>query len=152
MKFSTAGAIILVATMTAVTAEAKEKMIVKPSAHSVSVTLDRLESALHEKGIKPAARVDHAAAAARVDMKLRPIQVLIFGNPKLGTPLMQSNPRIGLDLPLKVLAWEDEAGKVWVGYTAPTDLVGRHGIANRDDVVKKMTGVLDQLTNRATQP
>lgn len=106
----------------------------------------------HEKGIALVARVDHAAAAAKADMKLRPTQALIFSNPKLGTPLMQSNPRIGLDLPLKVLAWEDAAGKVWVGYTRPSDLAARHAIADRAAVVQKMGEILDQLTTRATQP
>jgi len=133
-------------------AEARETMIVKPSSHSVSATMDRLESVLRAKGITPVARVDHAAAGAKVQMKLRPTQVLIFGNPKLGTPLMQSNPRIGLDLPLKVLAWEDEKGKVWVGYTAPADLAKRHAISDRDEVIKKMTGVLDALTTQAAKP
>jgi uncharacterized protein (DUF302 family) len=65
---------------------------------------------------------------------------------------MQSNPQIGLDLPLRVLAWEDAAGKVWVGYTAPADLAARYRIGNRAEVVQKMTGVLDQLTTQATQP
>jgi len=130
----------------------KSAMITKPSKHTVTVTLDRLEAGLKEKGIGIVARVDHAAAAGKAGMTLRPTQVLIFGNPKLGTPLMQSNPQIGLDLPLKVLAWEDEAGKVWVGYTAPADLVARYRIGNRAEVVQKMTGVLDQLTTQATQP
>lgn len=128
------------------------KMITKLSKHSVAVTLDRLEAGLQEKGIGVVARVDHAAGAKKVDMALKPAQVLIFGNPKLGTPLMQSNPEIGLDLPLKVLAWEDAAGKVWVGYTAPADLVARYRIGDRAEVVQKMTGVLDALTTQATQP
>lgn len=131
---------------------AEKTMITKPSRHTVAVTLDRLEAGLKEKGIGIVVRVDHAAAAAKAGLSLRPTQVLIFGNPKLGTPLMQSNPQIGLDLPLKVLAWEDEAGKVWVGYTAPADLVARYRIGNRAEVVQKMTGVLDQLTTQATQP
>jgi len=131
---------------------AESKMITKKSSHSVTVTIDRLEAALKEKEIGVVARVDHSAAAKKVDMALRPTQVLIFGNPKLGTPLMQSNPQAGLDLPLKVLAWEDAAGVVWVGYTAPADLVARYQIGDRAEVVQKMTGVLDALTNQATKP
>jgi len=131
---------------------AEGKMITKKSSHSVVVTMDRLEAALKEKEIGVVARVDHAAAAKKVDMALKPTQVLIFGNPKLGTPLMQSNPQAGLDLPLKVLAWEDAAGVVWVGYTAPADLVARYQIGERAEVVQKMTGVLDALTTQATKP
>jgi uncharacterized protein (DUF302 family) len=133
-------------------AQAEPGMITKSSHHSVATTMDRLEAALKEKGIALVARVDHAAGAKKVDMALKPAQLLIFGNPKLGTPLMQSNPQIGLDLPLRVLAWEDAAGKVWVGYTAPADLAARYRIGNRAEVVQKMTGVLDQLTTQATQP
>ena len=131
---------------------AENKMITKKSSHSVAVTMDRLEAALKEKQIGVVARVDHAAAAKKADLSLKPTQVLIFGNPKLGTPLMQSNPKSGLDLPLKVLAWEDAAGVVWVGYTAPADLVARYQIGDRAEVVQKMTGVLDALTTQATKP
>jgi uncharacterized protein (DUF302 family) len=133
-------------------AQAEPAMTTKPSPHSVARTMDRLEAALREKGITLVARVDHAAGAKKADMALKPAQLLIFGNPKLGTPLMQSNPQIGLDLPLKVLAWEDAAGKVWLGYTAPADLAARYRIGDRAEVVQKMTGVLDQLTTQATQP
>jgi uncharacterized protein (DUF302 family) len=131
---------------------AESAMITKKSSHSVVVTMDRLEAAVKEKGIGVVARVDHAAAAKKADMTLKPTQVLIFGNPKLGTPLMQSNPTSGLDLPLKILAWEDAAGAVWVGYTAPADLVARYQIGDRAEVVQKMTGVLDALTTQATKP
>jgi len=145
--------IVLIGLALAVTTvHAENKMITKQSKHSVAITMDRLEAAVKEKGIGVVARVDHAAAAKKVDLALKPTQVLIFGNPKLGTPLMQSNPQIGLDLPLKALVWEDAAGKVWVGYTAPADLVGRYHIGDRAEVVKKMTGALDQITTQATQP
>jgi uncharacterized protein (DUF302 family) len=131
---------------------AENGMITKQSSHSVAVTLDRLEAGLKEKGIAVVARVDHAAAAKNVDMALKPTQVLIFANAKLGTPLMQSNPKIGLDLPLKALAWEDAAGVVWLGYTAPADLAARYQIGDRTEVVQKMTAVLDALTTQATKP
>jgi len=131
---------------------AEGNMITKQSSHSVAVTMDRLEAALKEKEIGVVARVDHAAAAKKADMALKPTQVLIFGNPKLGTPLMQSNPQAGLDLPLKGLAWEDAAGVAWVGYTAPADPVARYQIGDRAEVVQKMTGVLDALTTQATKP
>jgi uncharacterized protein (DUF302 family) len=87
-----------------------------------------------------------------VGMSLKPAEVLIFGNPKLGTPLMQSNVRVGLDLPLKVLAWEDDKGQVWVGYTQPDALAARYDIKDQGEVVKKITGALDGLTNQAIHP
>jgi uncharacterized protein (DUF302 family) len=80
------------------------------------------------------------------------MEVLIFGNPKLGTPLMQSNPRAGVDLPLKVLAWEDDKGQVWIGYTKPDALAARYDIHNQGEVIKKITGALDGLTNQAIKP
>lgn len=95
---------------------------------SVKVTIDRLEAALRESGVNVFARIDHAAGAASVGMQLRPTEVLIFGNPKAGTPLMQANQTIGLDLPLKVLAWEDAEGGVWVSYNDPVWLARRHGL------------------------
>jgi len=131
---------------------AESTMITKKSSHNVSVTLDRLAAALKEKGITVAVRWDHASAAKGVGMPLRPMEVLIFGNPKLGTPLMQSNPRAGVDLPLKVLAWEDGKGQVWVGYTKPDALAARYDISNQGEVIKKITGALDGLTNQAIKP
>lgn len=125
-------------------------MIIKPSRHGVAATLDRLEGVLKEKGITRVARWDHAGAASGAGMALRPMEVLIFGNPKLGTPLMQSNPRAGLDLPLKVLAWEDERGQVWVGYTRMDALAARHEIHDRGELVQTITAVLDALTDLAT--
>ena len=144
---------LLVATLILSNAvHADSKMITKQSSHSVAITMDRLEAVVKEKGIAVVARVDHAGAAQKVGLPLKPTQLLIFGNPKLGTPLMQSNPQAGLDLPLKALVWEDAAGAVWLGYTAPADLAARHQIGNRAEVVKKMGEVLDALTTQATKP
>jgi len=131
---------------------AESTMITKKSSHSVKETLDRLEVALKEKGITVAARWDHAGAAKSVGMPLRPMEVLIFGNPKLGTPLMQSNPHAGVDLPLKVLAWEDDKGQVWVSYTKAEALAERYAIHNQGEVVTKIAGALDGLTNQAIKP
>jgi len=129
-----------------------DDMILKKSSHSAKVTLDRLEAALKEKGITVVARWDHAGAAKQAGMPLRPMEVLIFGNPKLGAPLMQSNPRAAVDLPLKVLAWEDDRGQVWVGYTKADTLAARYDIRNQGEVVEKMAGVLESLTNQAIHP
>jgi uncharacterized protein (DUF302 family) len=127
-------------------------MITKKSHHDVQDTLDRLETALKHKGIAVTARIDHAAAARKVGGELRPTQLLVFGNPKLGTPLMQSNQRVGLDLPLKVLAWEDAQGQVWLGYTPPREIATRHTIADRATVIETMSVLLDDLTNQAAGP
>jgi uncharacterized protein (DUF302 family) len=127
-----------------------EKLVTVESKHGVTETLDRLAAALDQRGIKPVARVDHAAGAKAVGMELPPTEILIFGNPKLGTPLMQANPEIAIDLPLKVLAWQDKAGKVWVAYAAPDSLKARYGIADRDEVFKAMESALQALTKAAS--
>ena len=126
-------------------------MISRQSQFDVSTTLDRLEAALSEKGIKPLARVDHAAAASAVDLELRPTQVLLFGNPRLGTPLMQSDQTAGLDLPMRVIAWEDEEGTSWLGYHSPQVMFERLELAGVSEVVAKMTAVLDALTGYAVK-
>lgn len=124
--------------------------VVKPSKYSVAETLDRLTNALKSKGINVMARVDHAAGAQKAGLKLKPTQLLIFGNPKLGTPLMQTNRGIGLDLPMKVLAWQDDKGKTWVTYTKPDVLKARYGIKGKDGIFKKMTGALSKMTGKAS--
>ncbi len=132
-------------------AMAQDDVVTKPSKHSVQETLDKLAAALKAKGITVIARVDHAAGAKKAGLELRPTQLLIFGNPKLGTPLMQTKRSIGLDLPMKVLAWQDADGKTWVAYTKPEALKARHGITGRDQVFKTMTGALGKFTTGATQ-
>jgi uncharacterized protein (DUF302 family) len=103
-------------------------LITLASNHPVKATMDRLEAALRDKGITLFARIDHAAGAASVDMPLRPTELIIFGNPKAGTPLMQAKQSIGIDLPLKMLGWQDAAGKVWLAYNDPAWLARRHGL------------------------
>ncbi len=124
-------------------------LITKPSAHSVEVTIDRLVAAVEGAGAKVFARIDHAAGAAKVDMDLRPTQMLMFGNPKLGTPALQAGQTAGLDLPLRVVAYEDANGQVFVAYHNPSELSEDHGIPADAAVLKKMTGALDKLTNKA---
>jgi uncharacterized protein (DUF302 family) len=127
------------------TSALSEKLVALESKYDVKETLDRLAAELDKRGIKVAARIDHAAGAKAVGMELPPIEVLMFGNPRLGTPLMQSAPAIGIDLPMKVLAWQDKAGKVWIGYTAPETLKARHDISDRDEVIRLMAAALDGL-------
>ncbi len=100
-----------------------------PSNHSVAETVDRLQSLLKERGILVFARIDFSADAARAGLTMRPEQLLIFGNPKAGTPLMLAEPAAGIDLPLKALVWEDAEGKTWVAYNDPDYLVRRHALA-----------------------
>ena len=98
------------------------------SAHTVAETVARLESLLRERGVLIFARIDFSADAARAGLTMRPEQMLIFGNPRAGTPLMQAQPLAGLDLPLKALIFEDEAGKAWVAWNDPQYVIRRHGL------------------------
>ncbi len=126
-------------------------LIVKKSDFGVIKTLDRLGIALERNGIKVFSRIDHAKGAASVSMKLAPTSVIIFGTPKLGTPLMMSNPAIGLDLPLKAVAWQDSDGTVKLAYTDAAWLAKRYGIKDRDAVFKKMAGALAKFSEMATK-
>jgi uncharacterized protein (DUF302 family) len=108
---------------------AADGLVTVASSYSAKETIDRLEAVLKGGGATIIARVDHAAGAASVNLPLRPAELLIFGNPKGGTPLMQLQQTMGIDLPLKALAFEDQAGKVWVSYNDPAWLAARHGIA-----------------------
>ena len=125
-------------------------MVSKKSHHSVKETLDRLENVLRKKGITIVTRWSHDAGAKKVGIPLRPTELLIFGNPKLGSHFFTSNQTAGIDLPMKALAWKDKKGQVWLTYNDPTYIANRHGIDNRPKVVKKMTGALNKLTNVAT--
>lgn len=141
-----------IATATALSvaaAMANADTISKTSPHSVSETMDRLEAAVTAAGATVFARVDHSAGAAKVDMDLRPTQLLIFGNPKLGTPAMLDAQTAGLDLPLRVLAYADDKGVVHVVYHAPSTLSAQHGMSQDAPYLMKMTGALDKLTGKA---
>lgn len=133
-------------------AHADNGLVVKKSAFDAATTLDRLEAVLKQKGLTVFARIDHAAGAQKVGAELRPTQVLIFGNPKMGTPLMNSNQTMGIDLPMKALAWEDADGQAWIAYNKPDYLAGRHAVSNQAEIIKKMTGALGKLTDKASQP
>ena len=128
-----------------------DSLVIKPSTHSVKDTLDSLTAALTRKGIRVMARIDHAAGAARAGMKMAPTELLIFGNPKMGTPLMLSKRTMGLELPMKVLAWQDDKGKVWIAYTKPEVLKRRNGVTGKDALFAKMAGALGKLTDVATK-
>lgn len=133
------------------TANAGDGLIKLKSPHSVEQTLDRFEKAVKGKGMTVFARVDHSGGAAKVDLELRPTQLLIFGNPKVGTLLMQSNQTAGIDLPMKALAWKDAEGQVWLAYNDPGYLVDRHAISDRAPVVAKMRKALQAFSAAATR-
>ena len=104
-----------------------EGVVNKPSSHSVEQTVDKLKSILQAKGVTLFALIDHSGEAEKVGMKMLPTKLLIFGNPKSGTPLMLASPTIALDLPLKILVWQDNQGKVWLSYNSPEYLKERYG-------------------------
>jgi uncharacterized protein (DUF302 family) len=121
------------------------------SAYSAKETADRLAAEIAAKGLTLFARIDHAAGAAAVNLPLRPTEVLIFGNAKGGTPLMQAQQTIGIDLPLKALIYEDAAGQTWLAYNDPAWLAERHGIgADAAPVIAALSGVLAALAKAAT--
>ena len=109
-------------------AASNKGIIDKPSNHSVDQTVDRLKNILQSKGVTLFALVDHSGEAEKVGMKMPPTKLLIFGSPQAGTPLMLAAPRVAIDLPLKLLVWEDAQGKVWISYNSPEYLKERHGL------------------------
>jgi uncharacterized protein (DUF302 family) len=116
-------------------------------------TLDRLEAQIKARGLTVFARVDHAAGATAVGMALRPTEVVLFGNARGGTPLMQDKQTAGIDLPLKYLVWQDEAGKTWLSYNEPSWIAHRHGLGAASEApLKAMTGLLAALAKAATSP
>ena len=126
-------------------------LITLPSNHGPSETMSRLETAVKAKGMSVFARIDHAAAAANIGMLLRPTEVLIFGNPKGGTPLMQSTQTIAIDLPLRALVWQDASGKTWLSYNDPAWLANRHALEpHLAASVDALSAALDDVANMAT--
>jgi uncharacterized protein (DUF302 family) len=122
------------------------------SSHEVKATADRLEITLKQKGMTVFIRINHAEGAQKVGKKLRPTELVIFGNPKVGTPLMQCSQSTAIDLPQKALIWEDEKGQVWLSYNDPNYLVERHGITGCAEVIKKIEKALSNFAKAATMP
>ena len=117
------------------------------SRYTVDQTVDRLKSLLAAKGVTLFALVDHSGEAAKVGLKLRPTKLLIFGNPRAGTPLMAAAPTIGIDLPLKVLVWQADEGGVWIGYNDAEYIAARHGIPR--NLLTALAGVQALVTAAA---
>jgi uncharacterized protein (DUF302 family) len=121
------------------------------SANGPKETMNKLEVEVKAKGMTVFARIDHAAGAAQVGLPLRPTELLIFGNAKGGTPLMQSMQTIGIDLPLKALVWKDASGNTWLSYNDPSWLAKRHGLGRETEAtVSAMTAALDTVASAAT--
>lgn len=133
-------------------ASAADGLISIKSSHDVQRTADRLENTLRGKGMTVFIRINHAEGAQKVGKKLRPTELVVFGNPKVGTPLMQCSQSVAIDLPQKALIWEDEAGHVWLSYNDPRYLAKRHGITECVNVIKKIEKALSNFAHAATRP
>jgi uncharacterized protein (DUF302 family) len=123
-----------------------EGVVNKPSNHSVEQTVDRRTNILEARGVTLFALIDHGGEAEKVGMKMLPTKLLIFGNPKSGTPLMLASPSIALDLPLKILVWQDNQGTVWLSYNSPEYLMERYGLS--EDLLPNIA-VVEALATKA---
>jgi len=138
--------------LSTVSAHAEDGLIKKLSARSVQSTMDSLQNLVENKGLTVFARIDHAAGAEQVGEDMLPTQLLIFGNPAIGTALMSSQRTIAIDLPIKVLIWEEPDGRVWIAYNDPAYLAERHGIEDRDEVLEKMRAAVGGIVSAAASP
>jgi len=132
---------------------AADGIVAVKSGLAVKETIDRLEATVREKGMTVFVRIDHAAGAAKIGKELRPTELIIFGNPQGGTPLMQCAQSVGIDLPMKALAWQDAAGQVWLGYNDPAYLAKRHELGSNcvaaiDGVAKALQGLVQAAVQR----
>jgi uncharacterized protein (DUF302 family) len=123
-------------------------IVSRPCQHSVDETVEKLKDILQAKGVTLFAVIDHSGEAEKAGLKMQPTKLLIFGNPKAGTPLMQAAPSSAIDLPLKILVWQDPQGKVWASYNSPDYLLGRHGLAA--DFIKNIN-VVEAFATQAAE-
>ncbi len=148
-------ALLLLGPAGAAQAVADDGLITKSSAHSAPATLERLETALKKRGFTIFARLDHSAAAKSKGLTMPFSTVVVFGNPKLGTPAFIRWPKLAIDLPLKMLVWEDKSGKVRLSYNTAAYLLGtiypRHGAPTNPKIVKRLTKGLDAITGEAVK-
>ncbi len=138
--------------MLSVVAHGDNGLVNVKSAHDVATTANRLEKVLAAKGMKVFMRINHAQGAASVGTKLRPTELVVFGNPKVGSPLMACNQTTGIDLPQKALIWEDAQSQVWLSYNNPKYLDKRHNLGECAKVIAKVTNALANFAKAATQP
>lgn len=128
-----------------------EPILKVKSNNSVVLTADKIEEILTEKGMKIFARIDHSANASKVELNLRPTQLILFGNPKMGTPLMLSSQTMAIDLPQKALVYEDESGEVFINWNNPFYLKDKHGISDKDELLEKIDGALRGIMTTAAK-
>lgn len=145
MRFLVIGILLLLTTGV----QAASGVLSVKSHHGVDQTMQRLTTIVEEKGFRVFADIDHAAAAKKVDLVLRPTRLLIFGKPKAGTLLMQSAQTVAIDLPLKYLVWEDAAGNVLISWNAPGYLADRHELHDSPKVISKIAGALRKIAEAA---
>lgn len=148
LKFAAVAAALTI--MSGVSAQAEDNWIMKTSSVSVEMTADRLVEAVENAGARVFARVYHAAGAKSIDADLEDMTLVIFGNPKIGTPILQAEPRAGLDLPNRVLIWDDN-GQTTIGYLDPAYLKQRYSVEGADQAFDTMTGALGKLTDAASK-
>jgi uncharacterized protein (DUF302 family) len=134
----------------AVPAAASDGLVNVPSTFNVEKTADRMESVLHEKGMTIFNRIKHSEGAANVGIELRKTELIIFGNPKVGSPLMKCQQSVAIDLPQKALIWEDDNAKVWISYNDPRYLEKRHNIIGCEEVISKIEKALAGIAKSAS--
>ncbi|VAW50468.1 hypothetical protein MNBD_GAMMA06-1591 [hydrothermal vent metagenome] len=150
-KLITVITILLFTTVTQPIASESAGIVKIKSAHSVTTTIDKLETVLTKKGMTIFKRINHTAGAKKVNLQLRPTELLIFGNPKVGTPLMLCSQTAALDLPQKALAYKDKNGQVWLAYNDPGYMAKRHNIEGCEKAIQKVTNALAKFSKIATQ-
>lgn len=144
--------LLVCAAFSAQSVSAEDGLVHVKSAHDVKTTADRLEKVLEAKGMRLFNRIDHAAGARSVGRQLRPTELVIFGNPNVGSPLMACQQTVGIDLPQKALIWQDETGQAWFSYNRPAYLQNRHRVEGCDDVIAKVSKALGNFAKAATRP
>jgi uncharacterized protein (DUF302 family) len=140
----------LLALMLTIVPAASQTLTTVESKFTVKETGERLVAELEKRGIRVAARIDHAAGAKAAGLDMPPTEVIMFGNPRLGTPLMLAQPSVAIELPMKMLIWQDKSGKVMIGYAPPSDLKARYQISGQDEPINMMTGALAGLAKAAS--
>lgn len=153
MKIRIFVSVILVFVLSVSLSFGAEGLVTLKSPYSVKTTLDRLEALVEQKGMTVFERIDHAEGAKQVGKSLRPTEVVLFGNPQGGTPFMECAQTVGIDLPLKALAWEDASGQVWLGYNDPAYLAQRHDTSEAEcPVVGNLVEGLGNIAKSVTAP
>ena len=151
-KIFALSALIVATALPVNSALAADGLVTLKSSHDVATTVEKLVAVLESKGMNVFGQVNHGAGAKKAGLELRPTELVIFGNPKVGTPLMKCSQSIAIDLPQKMLAWQDEDGTVYLSYNDPMHLKSRHATEGCDEVFAKVSGALGNFAAAATAP